>query len=69
MDGTRLTGLWKKTNKDGQTFLSGSLGSARMLVLPNKFKRDEKDPDYTVMLVTPEKKEKPATITPDFGGL
>lgn len=69
MDGTKLTGLWKNTNKDGQTYLSGSLGLAKLLVLPNGFKKGEKDPDYYALLVTPEKKDKPATTTPGRGGL
>lgn len=69
MDRTKLTGLWKNTNKDGQTYLSGSLGLAKLLVLPNGFKKGEKDPDYYAFLVTPEKKDKPATTTPDRGGL
>lgn len=70
MDGTKLTGLWKNTDKEGRTFLSGSLGLAKLLVLPNGFKKDEKDPDYIAMLVTPEKKARPASpVSPDFGGL
>ena len=35
MEGTRLTGLWKNKDKNGKTYLSGSLGLARLLVLPN----------------------------------
>ena len=56
MEGTRLTGLWKNKDKNGKTYLSGSLGLARLLVLPNDFKKKDADPDYTVLLVPAEKK-------------
>ena len=55
MEGTRLTGLWKNKDKNGKTYLSGSLGLARLLVLPNDFKKKDSDPDYTVLLVPAEK--------------
>ena len=45
MEGTKLTGLWKNKTKDGKTYLSGDLGTVKMLVLPNDQKRNEKDPD------------------------
>ncbi len=57
MEGTRLTGLWKNKDKNGKTYLSGSLGLARLLVLPNDFKKKDSDPDYTVLLVPNEKKD------------
>lgn len=61
MEGTRLTGLWKNTGKDGKTFLSGNLsGVARLLVLPNSHKRAETDPDYHVYVVPNEKRDRPA---------
>jgi len=62
MNGVKLTGLWKNTGKDGKTYLSGSLGGARVLVFPNEFKRGEKDPDFN-LVVTPreEKESKPET--------
>jgi uncharacterized protein (DUF736 family) len=61
MEGTRLTGLWKNTGKDGKTYLSGNLsGAARLLILPNTHKRGEKDPDYHVYVVPNEKRDKPA---------
>lgn len=57
MDGTRLSGLWKQKDKQGRTYLSGSLGSARLLVMPNDYKKTEKEPDYVVYVVPAEKKE------------
>jgi hypothetical protein len=52
----RITGLWKKTTKDGKTYLQGSLGVAKLVVLPNKFKQKDEDPDYN--LLVSEKQEK-----------
>jgi len=56
MDGTRLTGLWKNKTRDGKTYLSGKVGLARLLVLPNDFKKADKDPDYYAYVVPSEKK-------------
>ena len=42
----RVCGLFKRKTKDGQTFLSGALGSINLLVMPNKFKAEDKHPDY-----------------------
>lgn len=74
MDGTRLTGVWKNKTKDGKTYLSGNLGLSRLLILPNDFKRTEKDPDFNVFVCPQEKKDKPKNGTPgsddpwdDFG--
>lgn len=65
MEGTKLTGLWKNRDKNGKTYLSGNLGLARLLVLPNDFKKGDKDPDYTVLLVPSEKRTgPPASSTP-----
>ena len=60
MEGTRLSGLWKNKGKDGKTYLSGSLGSARLLVMPNDYKKAERDPDYIAYVVPAEKKAEPA---------
>ena len=43
---------------------SGSLGLARLLVLPNDFKKKDSDPDYTVLLVPAEKKTGTKETTP-----
>ena len=73
MEGTKLTGLWKNKTKDGKTYLSGNLGLSRLLVLPNDYKRNEKDPDYNVLVCPQEKKDKPKNGAPgtdprdDFG--
>ena len=53
--------LWKNKDKDGKIYLSGNLGSLRVLVFPNNFKTEGKHPDYT--LCFDENKPKEATLT------
>jgi len=56
MDAIRITGLWKGKDKNGNTFLSGNLNAiSRVLVMPNTFKKEEKEPDY-FFYITPQKK-------------
>ena len=65
----KLTGLWKQKDKNGQTFLSGSLSPiSKVLVMPNTFKKTEKDPDYFFYLGANEKKDwkAPATVSNDL---
>jgi len=71
MEGTKLTGLWKNKTKDGKTYLSGTIGLARLLVLPNDFKKTEKDPDYNVVLVPAKEKSGngAAPLSPEGDGL
>ena len=53
----RLTGLWKKSGKDGETYLTGNVGLGRFLIMPNAYKKNEKDPDYHLLVATNQKKE------------
>ena len=56
----KLTGLWKNKMKNGDTFLTGKLNSqAGFIILPNSFKKQEKDPDYYLYLRQNEKEDKP----------
>jgi len=64
MNGLKLTGLWKNTSKEGKAYLSGSLGGVKVLVFPNEHKRDEKDPDFNLVLAPREEKDsKPAAAS------
>lgn len=67
MDGTKLTGVYKNKTKDGKVYLSGSLGAARLLILPNDFKRNDRDPDYNVLVVPAKEKSAPAAAAPPEG--
>lgn len=56
MDAIKLTGVWKQKDKAGHTYLSGSLSPiSRLLIMPNTFKKEDKEPDYFVYLKPVEK--------------
>ena len=46
----RLSGLWRSETRNGQPMLSGSLGGARLVVLPNDRRRSDKDPSHHLFL-------------------
>ena len=50
-----LGALWKQKTKDGQMYLSGKLGEAKLLVFVNDKKGNEKAPDFRVCVDTPKK--------------
>lgn len=52
----RLLGLWKHQDKHAQDFWSGTLGTAKIMVFPNGYKRDEKHPDLIVYIAPLEEK-------------
>lgn len=53
----KLTGLWKSKTKNGVSLLSGSLNAVTsLLIMPNTFKKSEKDPDYYVYVKANDKK-------------
>ena len=45
MSKVRVCGLWAN-EKDGKTYLSGSIGNAKLLVFPNGYKDKDNQPDY-----------------------
>lgn len=51
-----LTGLWIKKDKNGNTYMAGKLGSLNVLVMKNTFKKEDKQPDYKIMLAPPKPK-------------
>lgn len=59
MDGVKLTGLWKNTDKEGKPYLSGTLGGVKVFVFPNKYKTtaDGKEPDYNLFFTPNTSKE------------
>jgi hypothetical protein len=56
-DMIKITSLWKNKTKDGGTYLSGYLGDLRLMVFPNKHKKEDKHPDFNVYVAA---KDKPA---------
>lgn len=58
MDMVKITGLWKNTDKNGNSYLSGSLSPiTNLLIMPNSFKKDagDKAPDFYLYLAPKEK--------------
>ena len=61
----KLTGLWANKDKNGNMVLSGYLGSARLVIFTNTYKKDHKQPDYIAYVDEQKQKESPAeTSTP-----
>jgi len=55
-DLVKLTGLWKSKTKAGVSMLSGSLNAVTsFVIMPNTFKKTERDPDYYIYLKAREK--------------
>ena len=67
-----LGGLWQQTDRNGNKYLSGSLGAfAKLLIFPNRNKTSDSAPDYNMVLVEkqrdgdkPESKPQPQANTP-----
>jgi len=56
----KLCGLWKKEGKEGNVYYSGKLSySTNLILFPNKYKQNEKDPSLILYIAKFEKKEKP----------
>lgn len=54
----QVSGLWKNTSANGDTYLSGKLGpNVRILVFKNKYKTQENHPDYQVYFAPVERRE------------
>lgn len=49
-DSVDITGLWTRSDRNDDTYLSGNVGRMRFLVFKNKRKRDDNDPDYLLKL-------------------
>lgn len=53
-----LTGLWINKNKDGKTYMKGSLGQGTVLIFKNETKEEgSNQPDYRMLLAEKTKKE------------
>ena len=52
----KLTGLWERTrrgNTEGQFYLVGQLGAAKILAFKNHRKESDADPDWNLFLTEP----------------
>ncbi len=54
----RLTGLWRNTDKNGRSYLSGVIGGARVQIYENDRQREgSNDPDFYLNIVKNESKD------------
>jgi hypothetical protein len=64
MDPVRMIGLWERKDKKGNAYLSDkSEGTSSIMVMPNTFKKENRDPDY--FLYTKPEKEERSNETPE----
>jgi len=62
----KLCGAWKRQAKDGTPYIMGSLSySSKIMIYPNKYKKNEKDPDYHVSIL-PDSKDVNEVVAQDF---
>ncbi len=60
-DMVSLGGLWKETSQSGNTYLSGSLGGAKLMIFQNKNKEEgSRQPDYYMKLANKQKPQEGA---------
>lgn len=45
-----LTRLWERTSAKGNTYLTGRLGAARLLVMPNRERQGDDDATHLLMV-------------------
>ena len=64
-----LGGLWWSRTRDGRAYLSGRLGEARLVILPNRGKVEgDRRPDFRMFVVSPVgRAEGPASGVPADG--
>jgi len=63
-----VMGLWENTDKNGNKYLTGNLGSVRVLIFRNTYKKGEREPDYNLSVSKREfkKNDEPQGEAPAF---
>ena len=56
MEMIEISGLWKGTDKNGNTYYSGYMGRAKILIFKNKYKEEDKHPDFKMYIAPPKPK-------------
>lgn len=52
-----VSGLWKGESKDGDTYFKGTCGSMEILILKNKFKTKDNQPDFNLFFKAKDAKK------------
>jgi len=60
----QVTGLWINEAQSGEKYMVGYLGSLRVLIFKNRYKTDDRHPDYVMhfapkAIVTTEQNDEP----------
>lgn len=61
-----VCGLWKNTTPDGRTYLSGSIGFAKMLIFPVRNQK-EGGPQFTLCIAEKQERSEAASQDDPFG--
>jgi uncharacterized protein (DUF736 family) len=56
-DLVKIGGLWENETRGGETYYSGSLGQAKLLIFRNKKKESSKHPDFNVFVASKARKQ------------
>lgn len=61
-----ISGLWLNESKDGKTkYLVGYMGSAKILIFKNNYKKEDKHPDWIMYVDAKEAKKDEGDETED----
>ena len=63
-----ISGLWEGKTKAGDVYLSGYMGSAKIMIFRNTYKDKENQPDYK-LFVTKNEKQNSGTLKEKDGVL
>lgn len=53
----RVIGLWENEDRSGETYLAGTLGGVKVLVMKNKRKTESNHPDWNLLIAPKEQKQ------------
>ena len=56
-DLVKISGLWLNKDKNGNTYMSGNMGGARIVILKNTYKEKDEHPNYNLFVAPFQKKE------------
>jgi len=62
----KISGLWLNKTSEGETYMAGTSGQVRIIILKNSFKKEgSKEPDYNLYFDEQRKKEQLSLDDPE----
>jgi len=62
----KISGLWLNKTNEGETYMAGTIGQVRIIILKNSFKKEgSKEPDYNLYFDEQRKKEQLSLDDPE----